>query len=51
LGFHGRGTIKSTDTLSTLEGILGEIGYELVLEPVSKPILEPVLRSIWGELG
>ena len=49
--FQGRGVSGSTNTLSTLTRILGETGSEPVLEPVSKPVLELVLKSIRGELG
>jgi len=57
--FHGRGVSGSTDTLSTLVGILGETGsgtvVEPVLEPVSEavpePVLEPVFHPVREELG
>jgi len=48
--FQGRGVSGSTDTLSTLAGILSETGSGPVLEPVSKPVLEPILKSVRGEL-
>ena len=53
--FHGRGVSGSTDTLSTLAGILGETGSgtvsEPVLEPVPEPVLELVSEPIQEELG
>ena len=47
--FQGRETIESTNTISSLAGILGGTGSELILEPVSKPVLELVLKSIREE--
>ena len=48
---HGRGVSGSTDTLSTLAGILGETGSGTVPEPVSEPVLEPVSHLVREELG
>ena len=35
----------------SLAGILDETGSGPVLEPISKLVMEPVLKSIRGELG
>ena len=53
--FHGRGVSGSTDTLSTLAGILGETDSgtvsKPVLEPVPEPVLEPVSWPVREELS
>ena len=49
--FQGRGVSGSIDTLSTLARILRETGFGPILEPVSKPVLELVLKSVQEELG
>jgi len=47
--FQGCGRSGSTDTLSTLAGILGETGSRSILELILKPVLEPILKSVQEE--
>ena len=49
--FYGRGVSGSTDTLSTLGGMLGETGSGTVSEPVLEPVLEPISWPVLEELG